>query len=345
MEEAAPGPSSAPDDVILPIKWRAEAFELTLPGTATLADVKAAAAARTGIALPTLKLLGAKTVAGGAAGDGDVVGALALKPGTRLMLLGTPAAASAALEAAAKAAPVPDPLTDDGGDWVAPGASAADLDVRACPLAAGRLAKRCAAFNLVLRVPPRVGKKMLVLDIDHTLFDLGSTAETAADLARPYLHSMLAAAHPHYDIVIWSANSMKWIEVKMKELRLATHPDFQLTAYMDALAMVTVNTAKHGVFNAKPLEVLWSNLAGHFGGVRHWGPHNTIMFDDLRRNYAFNPESGLVIKPYRRSATNRATDDALLRLTTYLLAIAELPTFDGLDHGRWERWLRKRGRE
>ena len=180
MEEAAPGPSSAPDDVILPIKWRAEAFELTLPGTATLADVKAAAAARTGIALPTLKLLGAKTVAGGAAGDGDVVGALALKPGTRLMLLGTPAAASAALEAAAKAAPVPDPLPDDGGDWVAPGASAADLDVRACPLAAGRLAKRCAAFNLVLRVPPRVGKKMLVLDIDHTLFDLGSTAETAA---------------------------------------------------------------------------------------------------------------------------------------------------------------------
>lgn len=347
MADDAPGPSGAsPDVVSLPLKWRTETFELALPATATLADAKAAAAAHTGIAPATLKLLGAKTKAGKPATDGGAVGDLSLKPGVRLMLLGTPAAASAALEAAAKAAPAPDPdVGDDGGDWVASGATAAELDVRACPHAADRLAKRCAAFKLVLRVPPRVGKKMLVLDIDHTLFDLGSTAECAADLARPHLHTMLAAAHPHYDIIIWSANSMKWIEVKMRELRLASHPDFQLTAYMDALAMVTVRTPAHGVFNAKPLEVLWSNLADAHGGHRHWGPHNTIMFDDLRRNYVFNPESGLVVTPYRKAATNRGSDDELLRLTKYLLAIAELPTFDGLRHSRWERWLRKRGRE
>ena len=55
----------------------------------------------------------------------------------------------------------------------------------------------------------RPGKKCLVLDIDYTLFDLGSSAERADELARPHLHAFLAACYEHYDILIWSATSMK----------------------------------------------------------------------------------------------------------------------------------------
>ena len=55
----------------------------------------------------------------------------------------------------------------------------------------------------------RPGKKCLVLDIDYTLFDLGSSAERPDELARPHLHSFLAACYEHYDILIWSATSMK----------------------------------------------------------------------------------------------------------------------------------------
>ena len=49
-----------------------------------------------------------------------------------------------------------------------------------------------------------------------------------------------------------------------------------------------------GVFDCKPLPVLW-------GVFPEYTPENTIMFDDLRRNYVFNPQNGLVIRPYRYS--------------------------------------------
>ena len=49
-----------------------------------------------------------------------------------------------------------------------------------------------------------------------------------------------------------------------------------------------------GVFDCKPLPVLW-------GRFPEYTPDNTIMFDDLRRNYVFNPQNGLVIRPYRYS--------------------------------------------
>ena len=47
-----------------------------------------------------------------------------------------------------------------------------------------------------------------------------------------------------------------------------------------------------GVFDCKPLPVLW-------GRFPEYTAHNTIMFDDLRRNYVFNPQNGLVIRPYK----------------------------------------------
>lgn len=48
------------------------------------------------------------------------------------------------------------------------------------------------------------------------------------------------------------------------------------------------------MFDCKPLPVLW-------GRFPEYTPDNTIMFDDLRRNYVFNPQNGLVIRPYRYS--------------------------------------------
>lgn len=54
------------------------------------------------------------------------------------------------------------------------------------------------------------------------------------------------ATDEHYDIIIWSATSMKWVEVKMKELGVSTHPDYKLMCMLDHSAMVTVATDKYG---------------------------------------------------------------------------------------------------
>jgi len=185
--------------------------------------------------------------------------------------------------------------------------------------------------------PPRPGKKCAVLDIDYTFFDLSSVSERPSDLARPFIHDFLAAIYPRYDVIIWSATSMKWIDVKLKELGVASHPEYKITACMDYTAMVTVDAAGHRkhVFDCKPLQVLWERFP------EHYTPKNTIMLDDLRRNYVLNVQNGLVIRPFKKALTVGRTDRELLRLKAYFLKIADLENFERLDHNKWEKYAKK----
>ena len=84
-----------------------------------------------------------------------------------------------------------------------------------------------------------------------------------------------------------------------------------------------------------------SRLRAKFPGF--YGPHNTIMLDDLRRNFLMNPQNGLKIRPYVHYHRNRETDQELPRIGAYLDAIAALPAedFQQLDHRRWEEYVRR----
>ncbi|RVW62147.1 Ubiquitin-like domain-containing CTD phosphatase [Vitis vinifera] len=214
--------------------------------------------------------------------------------------------------------------------------------------------------TIELRNPCREGKKLLVLDIDYTLFDHRSTAENPLELMRPYLHEFLSAVYAEYDIIIWSATSafqlrcllnpfslrgmydaivdlfpicsMKWVELKMGQLGVLNNPNYKITALLDHLAMITVHSDSRGPFDCKPLGLIWGQFPEFYSSK------NTIMFDDLRRNFVMNPQNGLTIKPFRKAHANRDSDQELVKLTQYLLAIAELDDLSSLNHKNWESY-------
>lgn len=152
-----------------------------------------------------------------------------------------------------------------------------------------------------------------VLDIDYTLFDLSSTAERAEELARPGLHEFLATAYAHnFDLVIWSATSIKWVELKMRELGCLSNEQYKIVCLLDARAMLTVHSPHYGVYNCKPLAYVWAKFQGVYT------EDNTLMVDDLRRNYVLNKQQGLVIKPYKRRAGRKA-DRELCKIAVCVL--------------------------
>ncbi len=59
-------------------------------------------------------------------------------------------------------------------------------------------------------------------------------------------HSADAAVFPFYNIVIWSATSMKWIDVKLKALGLLDHAEFKISMCIDHGAMIPVDTPRYG---------------------------------------------------------------------------------------------------
>ncbi|WAR21786.1 UBCP1-like protein [Mya arenaria] len=133
-----------------------------------------------------------------------------------------------------------------------------------------KIERRIKDYKIEIMNEPRKNKKLLVLDIDYTLFDHRSVAETGNELMRPFLH--------------------------------------ELCFYMDSGAMISVVTPKYGLVDVKPLGVVW-------GKYPQWGPHNTIMFDDIRRNFIMNPQSGLKIRPFRQAHIAREKDRELLKLS------------------------------
>lgn len=98
-----------------------------------------------------------------------------------------------------------------------------------------KLHRRIERVKVEILNPPRKGKKLLVLDIDYTIFDLGSSAENPQELARPYLHDFMAACYENFDLMIWSATSMKWVEVKM---RVRSSKRNYLVGFVDPSRMV-----------------------------------------------------------------------------------------------------------
>nr|SVE75905.1 EOG090X0A5K [Daphnia hispanica] len=304
------------------VKWSAKEYTILVDKEGTVSCLKKAIEVETGVKIERQKLLNLK-FKGKPAEDGLKLNNLDLKVGFKIMMMGS-------LEQDITTASTVPEIVDEIVN---------DLDLTEEEIALEnreeyltKIAKRVDSYEIKLLNEPRQGKKLLVLDIDYTLFDHRSAAETGNELMRPFLHEFLTAAYDDYDIMIWSATSMKWIEEKMKLLGVSTNQNYKILGYLDYLAMISVHMDKYGLLDVKPLAVIWGKFVGTYSSK------NTIMFDDIRRNFLMNPQNGLRIRAFRDAHQNRDKDRELLYLAQYLKDIAPLEDMSHLNHRSWEKY-------
>lgn len=198
------------------LKWNKQDLVIELQGTQTLAELKSLIYEQTKILPDRQKLMGLKLKGPGPMTNTTTMDELNLT--AKIMLMGTPEESITELNAAKPVQPdLSEGQEEEQQDttWIE--------DPDQVPLEKReevriKLERRIQTYQGKILNEPRPGKKLLVLDIDYTLFDHRSPAETGAELMRPYLHEFLTTVYEHYDIGIWSATSMKWIESKMKLL-------------------------------------------------------------------------------------------------------------------------------
>lgn len=307
----------------LSVKWNGKEYEIPeFQPSDSVAMLKIAIENATGVRPERQKLLNIK-FQGKVATDNYTLAELNLKPNLKIMMMGS---LEEAIEGAMSKPDVGDEVVNDLD------IEEEEMDVENQEIYLAKINKRVKDYKINVLNEPRAGKKLLVLDIDYTLFDHRSVAETGYELMRPFLHEFLTSAYEDYDIVIWSATGMKWIEEKMRLLGVSSHQQYKIMFYLDYLAMITVHCTKYGTIDVKPLGVIW-------GKYPQYSSKNTIMFDDIRRNFIMNPKSGLKIRPFRQAHLNRDKDRELLHLSTYLRDIAQYcDDFDTLNHKKWEKY-------
>ncbi|KAI5693669.1 ubiquitin-like domain-containing CTD phosphatase 1 [Diaphorina citri] len=317
------------DSLNLIIKWNSKEYKTSLSKSNTVLELKQEILKQTGVNPERQKLLNLKH-AGKIPSDDTKLADTNATDGFKLMVMGS--LEQSIQEASTKPLDIPE-IVDDFDieeDQVA-------IENKDIYLA--KIDKRIQDYQIDILNEPRPGKKLLVLDIDYTLFDHRSAAEQGYELMRPYLHEFLTSAYKNYDIAIWSATGMKWIEEKMKLLGVTVNPNYKIAFYVDYSAMISVHLPKYGVVEVKPLGVIW----GKFPSL--YNPTNTIMFDDIRRNFLMNPRNGLRIRPFREAHLNRGSDRELKRLGRYLDEIATVEDLTALNHRNWEKYLHAKHKE
>ncbi|KAF5298155.1 hypothetical protein FQA39_LY02579 [Lamprigera yunnana] len=306
--------------VKLVIKWSGKEYELELTENETVRDLKNTIHRKTGVRPDRQKLLNLK-FKGKTPEDECRLCQLKLKAGFKIMMMGS------LEEDIAQVNTTPADMPEVVNDF---DIEEEEVAIENKDIYLAKIEKRIKEYEIKILNEPRDGKNLLVLDIDYTLFDHRSVAETGIELMRPYLHEFLTAAYEDYDIVIWSATGMKWIEEKMKLLGVANNSNYKIMFHLDSLAMISVHTPKYGIMDVKPLGVIW-------GKFKQYSNKNTIMFDDIRRNFIMNPKNGLKIRPFRQAHLNRSTDKELLYLSKYLKYLAKnCEDFSSINHRYWE---------
>lgn len=308
---AEPGAS----EVQLCARWGAQSVPVVLSPadweTLTLGELKQRLDAELNVPHDRMRLMGITGGGGGQPGESERICTLVFKKPGSFMLVGTAREHHLREEVPEKEA-VPDPGS-----------------VIRSELHLQRLQAAILATEIHVLKPPREGSRLLVLDLDYTVFDCKSSAPIEK-CKRPFTDELLTQVYPYYDLVVWSQTRWHWVEAKLTELGLLTHPRFSISFCMDRSSMFTVTSmdrrGQPRIHEVKALEVIWAKFPAY-------GPHNTVHVDDLARNFAMNPRNGIEVSPFRVKYC--PADTELEMLAAYLISIVSCPDLSQVDHSTW----------
>jgi ubiquitin-like domain-containing CTD phosphatase 1 len=180
---------------------------------------------------------------------------------------------------------------------------------------------------------PRDGKKLLVLDIDQTIYyESHSDNGKRSWSVRPYLYEFLTNVNEFYDIVIWSATDLYFLERKMIKMGLHPTEKFNILFYLDIEAMIAVKIPEYKdvPVRIKPLQFIWHAFPGRYSC------ENSLLIDDNSYNFAWATKNGLEIGEYRGNRDDRELDC----LKHYLVYLAkESKDFTKVNHGKWKNYF------
>lgn len=173
--------------VSLIIKWAGKEYPIDNASTSwSINELKSAISAKTNVLPARQKLLNLR-FKGKAPTDDQILSSLSLKNGTKIMMMGS-------VEQEIKdVSEVPTNLPEVINDFDEDIERKISVEYREEYLA--KVQHRVQNYEVKILNPLREDKKLLVLDIDYTLFDHKTPAETGAELMRPHLHDFLASAY------------------------------------------------------------------------------------------------------------------------------------------------------
>ncbi len=168
------------------VKWSGTEYDIEVLEDETVLHLKQKIFVTTQVRPDRQKLLNLKHN-GKSAADDVLISALNLKPGFKIMMMGSRE------ETIVEATTKPEDLPEVVDDFDIP--DEADVEVKDRKIFLEKVERRVRDYTAKIFNEPREGKKLLVLDIDYTLFDHRSTGETGSELMRPYLHEFLTDSY------------------------------------------------------------------------------------------------------------------------------------------------------
>merc|ERR1719499_1032462 len=237
------------------VVWGSEKITLELHETQTLADIQTLLETETEVPIAKQKILGLKTISKTAISTETLVSDLKARK-NKFKMVGS----AVELKTRDDFDDIPRIIDDLEWDFV-PDFSKMEQTHTKYQKKIDDLVKN-TEINIINE--PRQGKKLLVLDLDNTLFDMKGMRKTRDQLSlkRPYTDEFLRRLYPYYDFVIWSQTRWQWIEIKLTELCII--PNFKMTFILDKTQMpkiTSMTTRGMRSHQIKPLELIWKRFS------------------------------------------------------------------------------------